>query len=481
MKFIDKYKSMSVQAKAAIWFVVCSCLQKGISFITVPIFTRLLTTEEYGTYSLYLSWLQILTIITSLNLYNGVLDNGMSKYEDDRDRFISSMQGLTITLTTLIFAVYLLTSSLWSNILGLAPIYILLMFAEMLVRPSMHFWSGRQRFEYKYKRLVYVTLAKSLANPLLGLLMVYLMNDRSLARVLSVVVVEFLFCGVIMLFQFIKGKSFFDAFYWKYGLRLAIPMLPHYLSGVILNQGDRIMIEKMVNKSAVAFYSVAYSIGMLVQIFTSAINSAITPWVYHKMKTNNNEGVAKTFNGLLILVAGICICLMVVSPELMMIFGSSEYVSGAYVIPPVAASVYFIFLYYLFSLPQFYFEKTSFLFIASLAAAGLNLLLNFIFIKLYGYVAAGYTTLACYVFYSIGHYIVSKHVLKKYMDGKSLFDIKTITAISLLLIIAGIGVNYIFGYPIIRYGIVIVGIVIAFANRNTILDMFKKKKVTNNE
>ena len=229
--------------------------------------------------------------------------------------------------------------------------------------------------------------------------------------------------------------------------------------------------------AGVAFYSVAYSIGMLGQIFTSAINSAITPWVYHKMKTKDNEGVARTFNGLLVLVAAICIALMVVSPELMMIFGSSEYVQGAYVIPPVAASVYFIFLYYLFSLPQFYFEKTGFLFTASFAAALLNIILNYFFIKLYGYVAAGYTTLACYVAYSIGHYLVSKKVLRDHMDGKSLFNLKIIIIISVLLIAFGIGINYIFDYRLLRYAILVFEFAVAFVYRDKLIGMLQKKKV----
>ena len=475
MNIIKNYKDLSIQAKAGIWFVFCSFLQKGISFITVPVFTRLLTTEEYGTYSIYLSWLQILTIITSLNLFYGVLDNGMSKYEKDRDRFISSMQGLTITLTTLVFVVYLLAFKMWENLIGLAPAYLLLMFVEMYVRPSMFFWSGKQRFEYKYKRQVSVTILKSIANPLLGLLMVYSMTDRAYARVLSVVIVEIVFSGFFLVIQFIKGKTFYNAFYWRYGLKLAIPMLPHYLSGMILNQGDRIMIDKMADKSAVAFYSVAYSIGMLVQIFTNAINSAITPWVYQKMKTKDNVGVAETFNGLLIFVACISIALMLISPELMLIFGSSEYVQGAYVIPPVAASVYFIFLYYLFSFPQFYFEKTKFLFVASIVAAVLNIVLNFVFIGFYGYVAAGYTTLACYVAYSIGHYVVSKRVLKDFMNGKSLYDVKKILLISIILILCGIGVNYIFNYRYFRYTLLIVELVVAFFCRKKIVQMFLRK------
>ena len=47
MNITSKYRSLSVQAKAALWFTICSFLQKGISFITVPIFTRLMSTQEY--------------------------------------------------------------------------------------------------------------------------------------------------------------------------------------------------------------------------------------------------------------------------------------------------------------------------------------------------------------------------------------------------------------------------------------------------
>ena len=79
-KIMKKYNELSVQTKAAFWFTGCSFLQKGISFITVPIFTRIMATEEYGLYTLYSSWYQILLIFTSLYLFNGVYDNAMSKF-----------------------------------------------------------------------------------------------------------------------------------------------------------------------------------------------------------------------------------------------------------------------------------------------------------------------------------------------------------------------------------------------------------------
>ena len=466
---LNKYKHSSVQVKSALWFAACSILQKGISFIVVPIFTRILTTEQYGTYSLYLSWLQILTIITSLYLYYGVFTNGMNKYDTDRDRYISSMQGLTLTITAIVFAIFFVTQNTWSDILGLAPHLIFLMFIEMAVTPALSFWSGRQRFEYKYRKLVIVTLCKSIINPVLGLIMVSLAEDKATARILSVAIVEVCFCGVIMIYQFLKGKCWIDKKYWKFALGMAIPLLPHYLSGMILNKGDQIMISKMVSTSAVAFYSVAYNIGMLVQIFTNAISNSFTPWIYQRIKADKYEKIPETINFLMLLVAAISLCLMLLSPELVLLFGSSGYASAAYVIPPVAASVFFIFLYNILATPQFYFEKTSFLMVSSILAAVVNLGLNYIFIKQYGYVAAGYTTLVCYVLYSIGHAIVSCKVMKEFIPDKTLFDYKCVVGLSVLVIFAGIGCNFLFSYKIVRYGLLVFFGVVAFVKRDLLM------------
>ena len=68
---LKKYNSMSLMAKASVWFIICNIFLKGISVITMPIFTRLLSAEDYGTYSLYLSWFYFMTRFTSLNLYCG--------------------------------------------------------------------------------------------------------------------------------------------------------------------------------------------------------------------------------------------------------------------------------------------------------------------------------------------------------------------------------------------------------------------------
>ena len=66
-KYIILYHKLPVQVKASLWFLICSFLQKGISVISTPIFTRLLSTAEYGQYSVFSSWLGIINIFVSLS------------------------------------------------------------------------------------------------------------------------------------------------------------------------------------------------------------------------------------------------------------------------------------------------------------------------------------------------------------------------------------------------------------------------------
>ena len=257
-------------------------------------------------------------------------------------------------------------------------------------------------------------------------------------------------------------------------MKLAIPMLPHYFAGIILNQGDRVMIEYMVGTSEVALYSVAYSIGMILQLFTGAINSVITPWIYRKLKNNTVDGVKNKLNAILLMVAIIAVCIMLTSPEIMIIFGSDKYISAVYVIPPIVASAFYMFLYCIFTMTQFYYEKTGFLMISSIGAAVVNIILNSIFINKYGYVAAAYTTLACYILYSAGHYFVSKKIIKcNLKSNESMFDILKVCMISVFLLIVVVGVNFIFNYIIIRYMILLCIAIGLILKKEKIIDLIK--------
>ncbi len=86
---LKKYKNLSIMAKASFWAFVANIIQRGISILATPVFTRILTTEEYAQYTLYQSWHDIFIIFTSLNVFNYAAYTAMIKFEDDKDGFIS--------------------------------------------------------------------------------------------------------------------------------------------------------------------------------------------------------------------------------------------------------------------------------------------------------------------------------------------------------------------------------------------------------
>ena len=138
-KIIQKYKNSNVAIKAALWFTICNLLQKGITMISMPIFTRLLSTEQYGVLTIYNSWYSIISIIVTLNLAGGVIFNAMTKYEDDKDRFISSMQGLTTLITIIFFVIYICLQNYFNKLFNLSTLFVLVIFIQLLFEPAYLF------------------------------------------------------------------------------------------------------------------------------------------------------------------------------------------------------------------------------------------------------------------------------------------------------------------------------------------------------
>ena len=105
-KIRNKYNKLPLPVKASLWFLICSFFQKGISVITTPIFTRLLSVEEYGKYGVFTSWENIINVFVSLNLCYGVYAQGLVKFDNDRKKiyfFYASFDICVINILVLFF------------------------------------------------------------------------------------------------------------------------------------------------------------------------------------------------------------------------------------------------------------------------------------------------------------------------------------------------------------------------------------------
>ena len=173
----------------------------------------------------------------------------------------------------------------------------------------------------------------------------------------DVAVYIFLLIYLVYGYQFAKGKKLVVPKFWKYALAFNIPLIPHYLSEMILTQSDRIMISNLESDAATANYTIAYSIVLIMQLVMSAISASYLPWSYEQLKKNNYEALKKMGNILLILISGCIFLLMMFVPEIIFLFAGNKYADAVYCIPPIALSIFFMFLYDLFSTVEFFYAK----------------------------------------------------------------------------------------------------------------------------
>lgn len=473
-KLKTKYFSLSVGVRAALWFTICNMLQKAIAMITLPIFTRLLTTEQYGTFTIYQSWYTIIFMIATLNLSGGVVNNGMVKYENNRNQFISALQGLATTITMIFFVIYLIWHNFFNKIFELSTIFMLAMFIQLLFEPAYLFWAQKQRYEYKYKSLIVVTLLLAVLSPLVGVIAVISTDYKAEARVISYALVQICIGLIFYIIQSFRGKKLFSKDIWKFALLFNLPLVPHYLSQTVLGQSDRIMISQMIGKSQAAIYGVAYNLASVLSLFINAINSSFVPSMYENIKGKNYQNVKKTANFLVLFMCVLIGVFMLFGPEIILLFTTKEYLETKWVFPPVAASVFFTFVYVMFINVEFYFEKTTYVMFVSVIGAGLNIGLNLIFIKQFGYIAAGYTTVFCYMLFAIGHYLLHKYILKKKEINETVFDGKMILVYSIILL-AFMGICVVlYKYNIVRYVIIGIIAIVSLINYKKILKIVKQ-------
>ena len=284
MNITSKYKESPVQVRASLWFLISSFLQKGISMISTPVFTRILTTDEFGRFNVFNSWYGIVSVIITLSLSYGVYYQGIIKFEEDRDRFSSSLQGLNITLVFTSGLIYLLFARFFNSLFTLSTIQVIAMIVLSWTSSAFSFWAVEQRAIFKYKALVILTLTVSFLKPTVGILLVVKASDKVTARILGLAIVELIGYSYCFITHMKKGKIFFHNGYWKYAVLYSLPLIPHHLSQTLLNNSDRIMIEKLVGADAAGIYSLAYSISMIMVLFNNALGQTIGPWMYNRIK-----------------------------------------------------------------------------------------------------------------------------------------------------------------------------------------------------
>ncbi len=451
--------------KSGSGYMLSNILIRASAIITAPIFTRLLTTSDYGIASNFAAWLNIGLVVIGLGLPYSI-GNAKMDFHAKLDKYLASIQTLGTIMAVMVLLFVILFRGQLSIWMGLDQDLVLIIFVYLLFVPSVVFAQERYKFILQYKENIYISMFNTLGSILFCLILIlYVFNDqRYYGRIIGLIFPMFLM-GVFFYIKILRdGWNINIRKYWSYALKISLPMIPHALAMVVLSQMDRIMIIKLNGNSEAGLYSFGFSYAVLLLIFSNAILQAYSPWLYVSYQRNDFQSIKSSNKIITSVMCVLTLIIITVAPEAIKILGSRDFWAARWVVAPIAIGALFQYVYNTYSGLELYHKKTLIIAIGSILAAILNYFLNSTFIPVFGYIAAAYTTFASYFALALFHMFAYKKVCKKRVyDDKYVWVITIITAIISLLIVL------LYEYFFIRYFVLLILLLI--------IGFFQKTKV----
>ena len=451
--------------KAGTYYFIGNIFNKGVAFLTVPIFTRILSTYDYGVINTYNSWVGIVSMIIGFALHMGIR-LAFVDYEDKIDDFMATITLFTLAVSAICISAVIAIGNFFNINANVFLICLCLLhsFGVAIVTDYIHYLMMLYRYRFRTALMVLPNLISIIVS--IGAILFAFKTEQYLGRIVPTSIIN-LFFGLLVVFLVLRKSHTFCLEYLKYCLAISAPLIVHGIALNILSQSDRIMITSLVNASQTGIYSLIYNFSMIATVITTSLEGIWLPWFTTKMKENKPDEINKLAIDYVNVMTYAMVCLIFVSPEVVKLLASQEYWEGIKIVPPIVLANYVIFAYSLYVNIEHYYKKTVFITINTIVAAVTNIVLNLLFIPKYGYIAASYTTLASYIVAIFMHARYAKKL------EKSLYPIKTFFIPCVHLAITCVLFYAFIGKGIIRWVIVFAYFAsMLFKERNKISEFF---------
>lgn len=395
-------------------YLVASLATRALAFISIPVYTRLLSTDDYGIVSVFFSLVNILNVLLAFNF-----DTSVSRYYYDK---ISDHDFKTFVGTTILAVVFLavLNGLVFFNFADNIADYLNLPVKVVycLVPMALLNLNGLLFIQiYQPLKLSKPVALSSLSRVYIGFacsisLILIFKSEKYLGQVLGQI-----FAGLLMLiywgrkiYPYVRLK--FSLSHFKYILSYSVPLIPYALSGVLIEQFGKIALGKVDGISQAGFYTLAVSVASITAIVTEVTHMAWYPYYMEYMKSGNykqhDEDLFRIFK--LTLVAAMSVAAF--GYEIGFILAKKDFTSALYLVPILVLGYVFHQFSYAYMRNVSYVKKTVYMSFIVLSAGIINVLLNSFFIPLFGEIGAAVSFVISYLCMALSSWSISLFILK---------------------------------------------------------------------
>ena len=223
-----KIFSKSDIIKKGILSLIGTFLIKAVNLVSIPVFSRLMSTGEYGDVNIFMTYVSIFVILLGLD-FHGAVSRGCLDFKDSKNQFLSVGVACTGFYTFIIICFVNLFHSFFCQILSIGwfqlNVLLLYSYASFLIS----YMSAEYIFYFNYKMNTLLGMTVALCNFGLSVVLIETIynNNRFLGRALGASVPTILIAASLLLYLLYRGRALFYKQYILYFIKMGVPVIPH--------------------------------------------------------------------------------------------------------------------------------------------------------------------------------------------------------------------------------------------------------------
>lgn len=383
-------------------YLFSGILNRSIPFLLLPVLTSYLSTEEFGTWSVFQVCFTFILPFVRMSCGVQISKDYFNVSNEEIGKKIFNLLLLFIIIGIGLSAIFYGYLSVFNSPIDLTSPKLLVLIPLIGIGNSIHqsnltVLRNRQKaVQFGVYEILYTAI-----NLLVALYFVKYSDYGWISMVfgISSASVSLGIIGFITLYVTKKIKLEADrkkiASLFSFGLAL----IPHALSTTVISLSDRLFIDYYVDKSTVGLYTVAYTFSMLLTLFSESFVKAWTPWLYSKManitEAKKSTIVKYSYAYFVTILVGCFVVYLIVPYLIEYMVDESYYGAKSYVLY-IVLGLGFNAMYIIVFPYSAYLGKTKVLSMFMFFIAFLNLVLNYILVPKYGAIGAAIATSIVY-------------------------------------------------------------------------------------
>ena len=274
-------------------YLLANIVTSAIPFALLPVLTRHMAPAEYGQVAMYQVWLTALGGVIGLSVHGAASVKYFDDGANDRElgRFIGTCFQILLLTTAVALAIAWPLRHALAGWLGLQPEWVL--WGVLVAAAGFVVQMRQNQWQIRHQPVPYgvLQIGSGVANAGLSLLLVVMLLQGAQGRV-DAQNWTMVGSALVALWLLLKDQLLAWTWrpdHWREALAFGVPLIPHVLGLFLLGTVDRIMINDRLGLAEAGVYMVAVQLTLAMPILFSSINSAYVPWLYERLKRNDED------------------------------------------------------------------------------------------------------------------------------------------------------------------------------------------------